>query len=304
MITFRYHVITLVAVFLALGLGVLFGASFIDEKTVSGLEQSQRRLGDRNRSLQSQVDKSENSNNLLQASAASAKELLIKGALKDRSVIVVAFQGSPENLVAAAEQAVIEAEGNLQASFKLSEDWNLRNEEQRRRIAGVIQTPLIDAKSLNDLFIQDFSAVWSGQNPAFLQQLVDGGVTGESHPDGAHAVAPKDITLPGSAIIFVAPKGAKDLNSRLVVPLVKSVSATPVVVAVVESGLPLQVVGALRDDAAIKAVTVDAADQPLGQAGLILGLKAAFAGNFGHYGFGKGASSALPKPEALKPSPP
>ena len=45
MITFRYHVVTLVAVFMAIGVGVLFGATFIDQNIVDGLRASQARPG-------------------------------------------------------------------------------------------------------------------------------------------------------------------------------------------------------------------------------------------------------------------
>ena len=42
---------SLVAVFLALGMGTLIGSSFISEATVSGLERSLRKLDENNRNL-------------------------------------------------------------------------------------------------------------------------------------------------------------------------------------------------------------------------------------------------------------
>ncbi|MEX2421373.1 MAG: copper transporter, partial [Actinomycetota bacterium] len=56
MISFRYHIVTIVAVFLALGLGVLAGTTVIDQQIVDGLRaqivQANRQVGE----LQADVD--------------------------------------------------------------------------------------------------------------------------------------------------------------------------------------------------------------------------------------------------------
>ena len=63
MINLRYHIVSITAVFLALGIGLAFGAAFIDRATVEALnrnltdiENQNSALEEENAELQDQVD--------------------------------------------------------------------------------------------------------------------------------------------------------------------------------------------------------------------------------------------------------
>ena len=49
MIDFRYHVVSIIAVFLALSVGLVLGASFLKEAAVSGLDTQVQDLARNNR---------------------------------------------------------------------------------------------------------------------------------------------------------------------------------------------------------------------------------------------------------------
>ncbi len=89
MIDFRYHLVSLIAVFLAVALGVLIGTTALNdpiaaniEGQVTELEQDKRSLEDRTQQLQAQLDSSD-------AFAGAVAPSLVAGALVDRSVLLV-----------------------------------------------------------------------------------------------------------------------------------------------------------------------------------------------------------------------
>ena len=91
-------------------------------------------------------------------------------------------------------------------------------------------------------------------------------------------------------------KPAPDVGRTLILATVRSLSATSVLLAVGEDGTePLAVLGPIRQESGLHVVTADNVDSPAGQAAVALGLQQAAAANlWGSYGFGAGATSALP----------
>ncbi|GHE06801.1 copper transporter [Klenkia taihuensis] len=89
MIDFRYHLVSLIAVFLAIALGVVIGTTALNgglldnlQTQVSGLQEDKRGLEDTNQGLQAQLD----------ATGGFAEEVgpaLVAGTLAGRSVVLV-----------------------------------------------------------------------------------------------------------------------------------------------------------------------------------------------------------------------
>src|SRR5688500_16789890 len=106
MITFRYHVVTLVAVFMAIGLGVLFGATFIDQNIVDSLRATQARLGDRNETLRGRIVDLENENEALQTFTGSTRDIVVRGTLQDVPVVLVTFDSTPGEALDAVRETL------------------------------------------------------------------------------------------------------------------------------------------------------------------------------------------------------
>src|SRR4029453_11028461 len=88
-IDFRYHLVSLIAVFLAVALGIIIGTPALNEPIqadiegqVTDLEQDKRALEDRPQQLQTQVDAAD-------SFADAVAPVLVNGALKGRSVLLV-----------------------------------------------------------------------------------------------------------------------------------------------------------------------------------------------------------------------
>lgn len=293
MINFRYHVVTLVAVFMALGVGVLFGATFIDQNIVTGLEKAQSRLGTRNDSLRSRILRLQAQNASLKGFSASARDRIIRGSLKDRPVILLRFESTPGNVSDAVTSTLRVAGARLDGTLTLSDRLDLRTEDARRRLAGAVGSTAGDARSLSDLMVAQLSSALQGRDPAFLAKLAAAGLATAqlTTPGDRAAGAPP---APPPAVVVLPGKTSPEINSRILVPLVESMATAPLVTAVVEPGTAAVLLKPLRDQPGLRLVTVDSVEDPTGQAALAVGLQAAFAGQFGNYGFGDRATTALP----------
>jgi hypothetical protein len=294
LISFRYHVVTLVAVFLALGVGVLFGVSFIDQSTVETLRNSQTRLGARNEVLRERVVALEKERDALNTYVASSRDQIVRGALRDRAVVMLSFDSTPVPSVEAVAGTIQLAGGALEGSVTLSDRLDLRSEDGRRRLATVLDAPSNGVEALSDLAVSRLVQAFSGRDDtAFLQKLADDGLASGRLP--ATGTGAETAAGQGRAVVIVGGNGSRELNDRLLLPLARSLAAVPMVTAVVESGsAPLRVLAPLREESGLRVVTVDGVDTPLGQAALAAGLRAGFEGQFGNYGVGAGATAALP----------
>ena len=81
MISFRFHLVSLVAVFLALGLGVLAGTTVLNKGIVSVLEAQTNELRETSASLRQRVDRLEGEARMWSAFGNQAMEHLVAGAL-------------------------------------------------------------------------------------------------------------------------------------------------------------------------------------------------------------------------------
>ena len=288
MITFRYHVVTLVAVFMAIGLGVLFGATFIDQNIVDSLRAAQARLGDRNETLRSRIVDLENENEALQAFTGSTRDLLVRGSLRDVPVVLVTFESTPGEALDAVRQTLTLAEARTEGQITLANRLDLRSEENRDALAGVLGSSSTDPAELSQQLVAQLATALSGQNADFVTRLL------EAELATAPLALPAGQAAPPPAVIVVGGGTSRELNDRIAVPLARQLGGRQTVTAAVENGTDIRMLKPIRDDSDVRVMTVDSIETPLGQSALAIGLKGALAGQFGHYGRGEGATTALP----------
>src|SRR5260221_14158488 len=99
MINFRFHLVSLVAVFLAMCLGILVGSTVIDQKIVNRLDSEIQRVGRENdkRQAESKALSKQNSdqNNFIGLTAP----YVVDGRLDGQSVAIVAESGIDRGVV-------------------------------------------------------------------------------------------------------------------------------------------------------------------------------------------------------------
>lgn len=152
MINLRYHIVSITAVFLALGIGLTLGSSFLDRVTVDTLKH---RLD----SVQDRVDATEAENGLLKGEvgsldsrdsrfSAALPDRLLSGHLTEVPVLVIATKGTDDELVAATVGALAAAGANVAGTWWLTDSWALDSSSQVRSLEELLAVRTTDADRL------------------------------------------------------------------------------------------------------------------------------------------------------------
>lgn len=152
MINLRYHIVSITAVFLALGIGLVFGASFIDRATVNQLDRNLDALENQNREL-------EDENALLDdrvAAAESEEEALrtlglpqvVAGHLEGVPVVVLTVEGVDTDTVTAVAEVLEAAGAELGGVLRLTERLLLDEEAEVTDLADVLELNIDDPDRL------------------------------------------------------------------------------------------------------------------------------------------------------------
>lgn len=138
MINFRYHIVSLVAVFLALAIGVIAGTTVINDQVVKGLERSDKTL---RHALQSQQDENTTLKNSLSTMNAWGA-LLASGAerdeLKGHVVVLVVSNGVDGKTIANVENALSVAGATRGGTITFSARWNFSDDPTRQQLGQLL----------------------------------------------------------------------------------------------------------------------------------------------------------------------
>lgn len=297
MINFRYHVVSLVAIFLSLGVGALFGGSFIKEGTVDVLRATLDNLKETTEELRRDVRSLERSNTALGEFASAAREPMVRGTLGDRTVLLLISSNTPDEVVSGVAATLGEAGATVDGAFRFSENLDGASDARRRQIAVALETDETDQHSLVTLLIARMAEALSGRQPGILQRLVAADLAEAESIEGVQPKPVPGLPSPGTAIVLLGgdADGNDSVEKAVFAPLARALVANTTVLAVGEPNSEgMELAGLLREDPSLRLVTVDGVAGPIGQTAIALGLRAAFEGRFGHYGSGEGAASLLP----------
>jgi hypothetical protein len=309
-INLRYHIVSLVAVFLALALGMVVGGTVLNE----GTGRAQRAFSDllRRTSQQTQAENSalKLQNGHYQTFGNKVLPQLAHDKLKGRSVVLVDTDRTDDNTRSDVTDAIQAAGASVAGRITFSTDRvSLATQADRDRLAQLLGVASTDADTLRTAMIEQFTARLT--LPARLPQdnrdrdmitgLSDAKFFADTDlprrvSDGAE-VFPKA----GSLFVIIGPTDDTPTlpPKSFLVPLADRLSArSPAPVAGVESqDAVTSWVTVLRGDKDItqRVSTVDDVDAIYGQVALVDTL-AAQLGNqpAGQYGFKQGSSSLLP----------
>jgi Copper transport outer membrane protein, MctB len=314
-INLRYHIVSLVAVFLALAIGVVVGSTALQEGTVSVLRATSNGL-----IRQSQEERARNQ--LLQGEVDGYKQFgtavlpsLVRDKLEGQSVVLLDTDRVDDRTRKPVEDALKAARADLDGRVTFASDrLGLAAEGDRTALAGLLGTDQDDPEALRQALVGRLAERLTG--PARLPRegaaqakdvltgldqanfLADLRLTDQSMRDGT-------VPFPRSGTIFVV-IGPTDnptlLDPRLfLVPLTERLSgrsSAPVVgVEAAAPGAPSWV-EVLRDDQSItdRVSTVDDVDRVPGQFALVEAVSRRLRNEpTGQYGFKRGATGLLPE---------
>jgi len=318
LINLRYHIVSITAVFLALGLGIAMGSTFLGKatvdqinKNVQGARREVQETRAENARLREAVDRFEQRGEDLTEQSAGR---LFEGRLEDVPVVVIAAPGvdedSLDDLLAAVQGSSARFEGTLVATDKLG-----LAENDAAELAEILDSATTDPVQLRRLVAsgvaEELSAAARRSSamtapssvPELIGQLIAGGFLDYSPaPEGG---SPEGLLTDGGYRYVVVSGPDPELpDSDFIQPLLRAITANrpaPLVVASAATGEdPEAVRGAvidplLEDDTlADRISTVDDLESFSGVAAVIMALEDIGRGRRGHYGVGEGVSDLLP----------
>jgi hypothetical protein len=328
MINFRFHLVSLIAVFLALGLGILVGSTVVDQKIVDRLDSDIARVRRENGERRDANKELSQQNAQLRQFVDDIAPYAGDGRLDRVSVAVVAEAGvngdDVTNTAKALQAAGAEVPGVvwLQDSWQLDTDKRVQELQTALGIGGSVATTRADAlRQLAERLVQTPGT--STTTPTSAPRRASTSTTRPGSPNldalsvleqaGFVHITDGDLSDFGTfpsytpAVVVVTGDDSHFLGTGFTTSVVQSLVATKAptqVSAVYDAGSdPTQapdrgaVLAAVLDDQSLsRAVsTIDDLELQQGRIASVLALDIqADSGEIGHYGYGTGASAPLP----------
>lgn len=307
MISFRYHVFTVVAIFLAVALGIAVGNAYVQPALVSRLERETQRQAAAANEWHGRFDRL--------AQATDVLPILVDGDLAGHRVIVVTHVGVDVASLGQVRRALDAAGAELTAALAVTDVMSADRPQDRETLADVLTTsPTDDPAPLVERAVE-VVADRLVQGPARrdtqpgTEDVLGALLRAEflTIPSGSPDLSEADLEdLGGNDELIVVVAGGDEepvpSTDRFLAPLVGGLLARGATVAAAESNdTAYPFVPALRADDAVdgRIVTVDDVDLPVGGTALVLGLERLLVlGQGGDYGY-KGSPpdvTALPPP--------
>jgi Copper transport outer membrane protein, MctB len=166
MVNFRYHLVSLTAVFLALGVGLLLGTTFLDDaledqlrSDLEELEHDLDRAGERNSELRQQLDAFEEEAGGLDEQLGAR---LFDGQLLGQPVLVVAPRGIDEGLVERVTTALDQADADLMGTWWLTDRLVLDDDDEVAQLAEALDLSTDDTGRLRNSLATQLADVLYG----------------------------------------------------------------------------------------------------------------------------------------------
>jgi hypothetical protein len=332
MINFRFHIVSLTAVLLSLGIGLVLGTTFLDDATInglerqlSGLEHDLDRAQARNDEQQARLGAFEDEAEQLQEQLG---ERLYDGLLEGEPVLVVSTRGVDGGWVESVVASLRQADADVLGVWWLTDRLVLDDESEVEELSAALELSTDDTDRLTRHLAVQLADVLFGASepategevtgavptapaePAVLARLRESGFVEYQLPEGADGDV---VRLPGSdlrIVVIDGPDASVAVRDVLVPVLTDLTSDGPVSVVAtqptivsgedVEEETQPQLVTAIRADDTLRDLvsTVDNLDSVSGRTATVLATVDAVPGDpvVGRYGHGDGADRLLPPP--------
>jgi len=321
-INFRFHLVSLVAVFLALALGVVMGSTVIDRAIVDGLKSRINDVEERADARRTENIELKRRLDGLEAYVEEAVPHLVAGRLERVPVAVAAVRGVDGGMVRSAVDTLRSAGAIVPGVVWMEPALALADGDEGALLAEALGDPFNLGDALRGVAIE-----------ALGRRLA----TGPGTSADAEALPSEDllVALETSGFLAFDAAGGPEVDltnyppadSRLLVidgsqgRLPPALAALPLVRALADAGAQVtlaevfrpsdagaprgSVVRGVRNDRtlATQVATVDHLDQSRGRAALALAFEELGRGRAGHYGEGPGASRQLPEAPPPEPVP-
>lgn len=301
MISFRYHLVSLVAVFLALALGIVVGTTALNgpittdlRKQVNTLKSDRTTLANQVKALQARVDASEQF-------AATYGAQLVAGTLTHQNVLLLAMPGAGASVVDSIAAQVAAAGAKVTGRVQLTNDYtDVRRGTDISSLAtgpvhpiGLTLPETSDPGMLGGALLA-YVLLGKGQSTDVRQVL--GGLSALHMVSGSSTVTPsKTVIVVGTG--GLPANGYAGSSELALVTALQQAGGHVVVAGDAPSAISHGIVGLTRGANIHTTVsTVDNADSALGQVTAVLALADVINSRVGSYGTQDGTDALFPTP--------
>ncbi|MFC4592389.1 copper transporter [Sphaerisporangium corydalis] len=313
MIDFRYHIVSIVAIFLALAVGIVLGSTVLNAPLVASTERVTAQLRANNNELHASISDLQTRAGADDTFVADRLPQLVQGALAGERVVIVEAPGADTKLRDPLSQVITAAGATVSGRVSVTEKYLTADQ------SGTLDQLTTSAKPGVPVFSPDatpydkVAAVLAGAIVTSDRSQAD-----KENPSAAGVLAAFEsdglVTLDGdpgkraTLALMVAPSlpyegETADAQTAAVVSLASGLdeaSAGTVLAGVVPVSTVSGLISAVRSssDVAANVSTVDNVDMAFGQAVVVYALREQTAGEAGQYGLGADASAPEPSPTA------
>jgi Copper transport outer membrane protein, MctB len=324
MINFRFHIVSLTAVFLAFAVGLVLGTTFLDDATE---RQLNRQLDDldndlaaaqrNNAQLQRRLDRFDEEQEGLDL---QLDERVLRGTLTGDPVLLVAPEGIDGDSYDRVVEALQVSGANYLGAWRLTDRMTLDDDDELGDLATALSLPddadadrlraTLSSRLSSTLFVAIHAAdVDAAPDTSTVAALHDEGFLDYELPEGAES---DEVVLPTSElrVVVLTGPGAAVPNDQVLLPTLSDLVSDGAAPVVVVSATPTDeedaenvdgvdsLVAVVRDEDELseRLSTVDDLEMTSGRLALILALQQAEPTDpvIGHYGLGPGAEELLP----------
>ncbi|MGK2348635.1 copper transporter [Actinomyces sp. W5033] len=307
MIDFRYHLVSLISVFLALAVGVVLGAGPLQNSLGTALNDQVSSLREDRNQTQARLEATEGAvierDDYIMAGASA----LLPGTLKGRAVALVILPGALGEDIDAASTGLETAGATVVGRVSLTSAWVQSSRATYRStysgsVAGYLGGAAA-ASQANAVLGQALAAALTGtdQNASTLTGMLTASAQGTEPLMTVDA----GLTATAEGVVVIGPRASQDTGEQATATptdaedpagwsdaMVGLASAVPTLV-LGSADASTDLVAGLRT-AAVPVSTVDSVGQAAATVSVPLALAQALAGGRGHYGFDDGADAVMP----------
>ncbi|MEV0164646.1 copper transporter [Nonomuraea fuscirosea] len=319
MIDFRYHLVSIVAIFLALAVGIVLGTTLLQEPAVKSAQELTAQLTKTKEELRAQIDTLQGREAGNDSFITSVTPDLVSGDLAGQRVLLIETPGSGSAARESVQQVLDQAGAEISGRVTLTEKFL----DPKGR--GVLDGLVNQLKPVNMVFPATTTS-WDRAATLLASALVTTDQTQSGTPNTAAADVVSTFETGGLlstegevtkratlAVMFAPEKVYEGESAETQAGALVSVAdgfdvggmGTVLTGMAATTALPGDAISAVRDEGEVskRVSTVDTVDMPLGRVVIVYSLREQLAGRAGQYGVGKGASAAMPVETSATPSP-
>jgi hypothetical protein len=317
-IDFRYHLVSIVSIFLALAVGILLGAGPLQEdlgKTLSNQVSTLRKEKD---VLRTQLQQAEARLDASDKFVTAVTPALTESRLGGRSAVIVTLPGTDASLVTGVTKALTSSGATVSGTVEIQDAWTDPAKRSFRDQLLASLAPLVGLEEASGSLDSRMGAllaralvvdrVSDADQPSTnatqaLTGLKEAGLT-SFDGDGPAPATLAVVVAPAPDESLPSDQQDTDLSAWVALTAQLDAASNGAVVVGDEGGTTTGgLVGAVRADDAVaaKVSTVDDIAAAMGRIALVYALRQQMAGEAGQYGVGESASALLPPLTASVP---